>query len=223
MNGQTLHVRLHSLINGAWQFNDYALTATLPALTPKAQLLTPAPGSNLNSTNVAFQWSVGTAATQYWLYVGTTPGAWDVANRDMGGQLSAVVGGIPVNGSTLYVRLHSLISGAWQFNDYTLTAPLIPGLKAQLISPAPGSALPSTTAIFQWTGGTSVTQYWLYIGSAPGAFDIVDRKLNTTLSTAVSGLPSGGQTIYVRLHSLINEDPGELFADEKGPKPKIDK
>jgi len=25
------------------------------------------------------------------------------------------------------------------------------------------------------------------------------------------------------LHSLINEDPGELFADEKGPKPKIDK
>jgi hypothetical protein len=100
--------------------------------------------------------------------------------------------------------LHSLINGAWQFNDYTLTAPLIPGLKAQLISPAPGSALSSTTVNFQWTGGTGVTQYWLYIGSAPGSFNIVNRNLNTTLNTVVNGLPSGGQTIYVRLHSLIN-------------------
>jgi hypothetical protein len=201
--GATLYVRLHSHINGAWQFNDYTLTAS-PAASPKAQLVSPAPGSTLNSTNLLFQWTQGTAATQYWLYVGTTPGTFNVANRDMGAQLSTVVGGIPVNGGTLYVRLHSLINGAWQFNDYTLTAPLINGLKAQLWSPTNGSTLSSTTINFQWTGGTGVAQYWLYVGSAPGTFDIVTRNLNTSLSTVVNGLPSGGQPIYIRLLSLIN-------------------
>jgi hypothetical protein len=203
-NGLPIYVRLHSLINGGWQFNDYTLTAQSPVLTPKAQLLTPVSGSVLSSSNVTFQWTVGTAATQYWLYVGTAPGAFNIANRDMGAGLSTNVGGIPVNGSTLYVRLHSLINGGWQFNDYTLTAPLINGLKAQLFSPAPGSTLSDTTVNFQWTGGTGVTQYWLYIGSSPGTFDILNRSLNTSLNTFVNGLPSGGQPIYVRLHSLIN-------------------
>jgi hypothetical protein len=29
---------------------------------------------------------------------------------------------LPTDGRTLYVRLWSLVSGAWQFNDYTYTA-----------------------------------------------------------------------------------------------------
>jgi creatinine amidohydrolase/Fe(II)-dependent formamide hydrolase-like protein len=40
----------------------------------------------------------------------------------MGTELTAAVSGLPVAGQTIYVRLHSLINGAWQFNDYTLTA-----------------------------------------------------------------------------------------------------
>jgi len=201
-NSSTLYVRLHSLLNGSWQFNDYTVVAPPPS-GPKAQLVTPTPGATLSSSNVVFQWTAG-AATRYWLNVGTSPGAFDITNRDMDVQLSAVVGGIPVNGGTLYVRLHSLINGGWQFNDYTLTAPLINGLKAQLISPSPGSTLSSTTLNFQWTGGTGVSQYWLNIGSAPGTFDIVNRNLNTSLNTVVNGLPSGGQPLYVRLYSLIN-------------------
>jgi hypothetical protein len=124
-------------------------------------------------------------------------------SRDLGTTLSTVVSGLPANGQTLYVRLHTYV-GAWQYNDYTLTAPLINGLKAQLISPAPGSTLSSTTVNFQWTGGTGATMYWMYIGSAPGTADILTRNLNTTLNTVVNGLPSGGQPIYVRLFSHIN-------------------
>jgi len=32
------------------------------------------------------------------------------------------VSGLPANGSTLYVRMWSKISGVWQFNDYVYIA-----------------------------------------------------------------------------------------------------
>ena len=34
---------------------------------------------------------------------------------------SGQVNNIPTNGGTIYVRLYSLINGAWQYNDYTYT------------------------------------------------------------------------------------------------------
>ena len=36
--------------------------------------------------------------------------------------LSRTVSGLPTNGSTIYVRLWSLIGSTWQFTDYTYTA-----------------------------------------------------------------------------------------------------
>jgi serine protease len=201
-NGATLYIRLHTYM-GAWHHNDYTVAAATLFGGQPAQLISPAQGSTLSSTTVNFQWTSGTGATQYWLHIGTSPGASNILSRDLGTSLSTVVSGLPVNGATLYVRLHTYI-GAWHYNDYTVAAPLINGLKAQLISPAPGSTLDSTSVNFQWTGGTGATQYWLYIGSAPGTFDIVFRNLNTSLNTVVHGLPSGGQLLYVRLFSHIN-------------------
>jgi hypothetical protein len=185
-NGQTLYVRLHTYI-GTWQFNDYTLTAATQVVGTKAQLTSPANGSTLASSTATFQWTAGSGATQYWLHIGSAPGGADLVSRDLGTTLSTVVSGLPTNGQTLYVRLHTYI-GAWQFNDYTLTAATPSGgTKAQLFSPAPGSVLSSTTVNFQWTGGTGATQYWLHIGSSPGAADILSRDLGTTLSTVVSG------------------------------------
>jgi hypothetical protein len=40
----------------------------------------------------------------------------------MGTQLSTVVSGLPADGRTLYIRLHSHINGSWEWNDYILTA-----------------------------------------------------------------------------------------------------
>jgi hypothetical protein len=202
-NGQTLYVRLHSHIGG-WQWNDYTLTAATIG-TQKAQLISPAPGSSLDTSTVTFQWTGGTGVAAYWLYVGTTQGTFDILSRDMGTELSTVVNNLPTNGQTLWVRLLSHISGEWQWNDYTLTAAIATSQKAQLTSPAPSSTLTSTTATFQWTGGSGVAQYWLYVGTSPGAFDIVSRDAGTALSTVVNNLPANGQTLYVRLHSHIGQ------------------
>ena len=115
-------MRLNSLINGAWQYNDYTVRAVTQTTPQGAQLVTPAPGSTLTSTTVTFTWTGGSGATQYYLYVGSTPGFYDILLRGMGTSLSTVVTGLPSDGRTIYVRLYSQVNGAWQYTDYTFTA-----------------------------------------------------------------------------------------------------
>jgi hypothetical protein len=58
------------------------------------------------------------------LEVGTTQGGNQIYPGSQVTNLTATVPGLPTNGSTVYVRLWSLISGTWQnnYNDYTYTA-----------------------------------------------------------------------------------------------------
>ena len=75
------------------------------------------------SSSATFAWTAGTNAAGYWLYVGTTPGAYNIYNSN---QLSAsvfskTVSGIPRLGKKLYVRMWTLLNGVWGYNDYTYT------------------------------------------------------------------------------------------------------
>src|SRR5207253_5084958 len=97
------------------------------------------------------------------------PGGRELVNADEGSTLSATVSNLPIDGSTVYVRLYSKINGAWVFNDYTYTATTAPTAKAQLTTPAPSSTLTASTVQFQWTGGTRVSDIWLHVGSTAGA------------------------------------------------------
>ncbi|MEP6538610.1 MAG: SBBP repeat-containing protein, partial [Bryobacteraceae bacterium] len=87
----------------------------------KAVMSTPAPGSVLSGASVTFTWN-NTGATAYALDVGTTVGGTNITTGSVGAATSKTVSGIPVNGSTIYVRLSTSISGVWQFFDYTYTA-----------------------------------------------------------------------------------------------------
>src|SRR6266852_8557053 len=89
------HVRLWSQIAGVWLFNDYAFIA----VTPRAQMTTPAPGSTLRASSVSFQWTRGTGVTKYWLSLGTTVGGADLFDHDEGTSLSTVVMVLPSSGS----------------------------------------------------------------------------------------------------------------------------
>jgi hypothetical protein len=71
---------------------------------------------------VTFQWTAGTA-TRCGLWVGSTGvGSANLATPPATANTSVVVAGLPTDGRTLNVRLWSLVSGVWQFNDYTYTA-----------------------------------------------------------------------------------------------------
>jgi hypothetical protein len=78
-------------------------------------MITPVQGATLG-TSATFQWAASSAATQYWLHVGSVPGGSDVYDQDRGTNLNALVSGLPQ--STIYVRLFSLIGGVWEYRDY---------------------------------------------------------------------------------------------------------
>ncbi len=120
--GGTVFVRLYTIIKGVWQYVDYtykAAPAPPPPTPVTAALVTPTTGTILTSTQ-QFTWNTGVGVTYYKLYVGTTGvGSRNLLLTNQTVALSATATGIPTNGSTIYVRLYSMINGVWQYTDYT--------------------------------------------------------------------------------------------------------
>jgi hypothetical protein len=84
----------------------------------------------------------------------------------------------------------------------TVTATGVGGTAAQMASPVPGATFSSSTVTFQWTSGTGVSQYWLWVGSHPDDGDIYSQNQRTSRSATVHGLPTT-TPVYVRLWSRI--------------------
>jgi hypothetical protein len=169
-----------------------------------AALTSPAPGSTLTGSSATFKWSAGYGVTEYQIRVGSSgAGSKDVFSLTTTALTSGVVSNIPINGKTLYVRLYSMINGAWQYTDSTYTEYITP-VPAALISPAPGSTLTGSTATFGWTVGTSVTQYQIRIGtSGAGSNNLLSLTTTALSSGVVSNIPTIGGKLYVRLYSMI--------------------
>jgi len=200
-NGATLYVTLMSMINGAWQTKSYTYSAMSGG---QSSVTYPVPGSVLPSTSVVFSWTAGTGVTARFLAVGTTPGGNDLFGGYVTDQTSQAVTGLPVNGTPVYVRLMSMINGAWQSFDYTYSG--MTAAQANLsnvTSPVPGGALPPSV-IFNWTAGNGVTDRFLAVGTILGGNDIYGNYEGSSLSQPVTGIPRNGATIYVTLMSLIN-------------------
>jgi len=175
-----------------------------------AVLTSPAPGSTLPGATVTFSWTAGGGVSQYYLYVGSSVGGGDLYAASQGSSTSGTVTGLPTDGRTLYVRLWSLIGSAWQFQDYSYTAASL-ATPAVLTSPAPGSTLTGATVTFSWTTGSGVSQYYLYVGSSVGGGDLYAASQGSSTSGTVTGLPTDGRPLYVRLWSLTSS--GWQFRD----------
>ena len=61
-------------------------------------MTSPVPGSILPGSTVTFTWNAGASNTQYWLYVGTSPGGTQIWNENQGANLTRTVIGIPTDG-----------------------------------------------------------------------------------------------------------------------------
>jgi hypothetical protein len=94
---------------------------TSESLAAGAELVEPAPESILAGSTETFGWTPG-SGLRYGLQVGSAPGAGDLYAADAGSGLSATVTGLPLDGRPVYVRLWTLVGGAWTFTDYTYTA-----------------------------------------------------------------------------------------------------
>jgi hypothetical protein len=203
-NGLTVYATLYSLINGAWQQQNYTFIES-GTIAPAA-LTSPAPGSTLSgAAATTFTWTAGTGAAGYILRLGTTgPGSSDLYDSNVTTALAATAGPFPAGGVTVYATLYSLIGGVWRQANYTfveagMTAP------AALTAPVAGSTLSGTAATtFTWTAGVGGTVYVLRLGTTgPGSSDLYDSNVTTALTAAAGPFPANGATVYATLYSLI--------------------
>jgi len=189
---------------------NYNITITPAQLTVTsasvaAAMISPAPGSTLAGSTVTFTWSPATGATGYQIYVGTTAaGSYNVYRGTLNTPLSLVVSGLPTAGETVYVRLFWYGAGLWHQVDYTYTASGT-AVPAAMTSPAPGTTLAGASVTFNWkTSNPVATQYQLFVGTtAVGSSNIYKGAATTALSTTVTGLPTAGETVYVRLYWYV--------------------
>jgi serine protease len=205
-NGETLNMRLYSLLNGVWKYTDYTYVAS--GAPTQAVLTTPAPNTltPLTGTSVAFAWTPGNLATHFEFYVGSTGvGSSNLYNSGNVSATTETVSNLPGNGEKLYVRLYSLINGAWVSTDYTYVAHGAP-VAAALTTPTPNTLTPlaGTSVAFSWTPGNTATNFEFYVGTSVGSSNLYNSGNVTATTETVSDLPSNGETVYVRLYSLIN-------------------
>lgn len=203
-NGSTVYVTLYWLINGTWVSNPYTFTAFNLAASG-AVMQTPTSGLTLTSSSVTFSWTAGAGASNYWLDVGTTAGGNQIfQSGQLGNVLTETVNGLPIDGSTIYVTLYSLIGSTWTGNAYTYTSLNAFGAAGTMASPTPGSVLSGNTVTFNWNAGSGAMAYWLDVGSAQyGNGYYQSGNLGNVLTTTVYSLPADGSTVYVTLWSYV--------------------
>ena len=197
-DGRTLYVVLWSRAGAStWLSNTYTYTA----FESRATITSPTPGSTLAGSTVTFQWSAGSAATEYWLSIGNSPNGAEFYNASKGTSLSHNATGLPTDGRTLHLRLWTLSGGVWLSKAFTFTAANLPPVKASMTSPTNGSTLASNAETFTWDTGTSINEYWLSIGSTPGGTDLFNASKGLNTSHNATGLPIDGRTLHVVLWS----------------------
>jgi uncharacterized protein YkwD len=69
---------------------------------------------------------------------------------------------------------------------------------AEMTSPANGSTLANSQR-FTWSPVDNAVGYFFYMGTSPGANDLVGVSMSTSTALIVNGIPDTGQTVYVRL------------------------
>jgi hypothetical protein len=85
-----------------------------------ATISSPANGSTLSGSTVAFSWAAAPGATTYQIWVGSTLGAHDLAVFTTS-SVSATLTGLPTNGTTLFVKLWTFAGGVWNSTSSTYT------------------------------------------------------------------------------------------------------
>jgi len=165
----------------------------------------PSANSSLSGTSQVFTWSAnGADVERWWFYAGSAPGASDIANSgDLSNAMQYEVFGLPIDRSTVYVRLWHYSQSRWSFTDTTYTSALITNsAPPELISPAISSELTGGSATFEWThNNTRVNYWWLYAGTSKGRSNLYNSgaSLANRSTVTIDGLPTDGTTVHIRL------------------------
>ncbi|MFC1706114.1 Calx-beta domain-containing protein [Planctomycetota bacterium] len=234
LDGSPIHVTIMTKLGGAWSENAYAFVAAA-FVAPNPAVLNFAvmgadfegaaeDGGQLNSSELNLVWAHVAGIDNYWVYAGTgatgTNNLEDVTGGDDTGPYSVQLTGLPLDGTTIYVRLMSKIGGVWgnNYNDYSfvtftatkttldlaaMAADNVPETGTGIGAAAEGSTLVNSSGqlTVRWED-KSAPQYWLKVGSTPGGFDYHNAS-STSTSELVTGIAIDGSAVYVTIQTKI--------------------
>jgi hypothetical protein len=186
-----------------WRFSE--INFMMPAPPGPAKLISPVAGEQNVTSAQMFVWTEVPGAEAYYLYVGSQQGAKDVVDTGEVQQLSYTAKALPA-GQRLYARIHTKVSGSWYASEvYFDSAPA-----SLLRYPTHGEGNVSQSELFQWSAVQNAAAYYLQVGTAPGAKNVVDTGEIQATSHLVSGL-APGRTYYTRLWTKLGT--GWVFDD----------
>jgi hypothetical protein len=206
-SGQTLYARLWTHVSGLWKSTDITFTAAAAQSNVVPTFIYPTNGITMD-ISLGFSWTAVPNVQAYYLYVGTTQGSNNVINSGEILATSYPSWNLPTTG-TFYARIYSKVAGVWRYSDIVFsTSPLT----ASLITPANGSTgFDASVTSFQWTSVSIAQKYYLYVGTSPGAKDVIDSQEMCNfagcnggpLATTWNGL-QGGKSPATGLSQYVN-------------------
>jgi len=110
---------------------------------------------------------------------------------------SYLASGIPAN-QVVYARIWTETGGVWRSADSTFSG----FTKASFVYPPAGAANVDVNIPIQWTSAPGVQAYVLYVGTTPGAKNLVETNEFLQTSYTASNLPPN-QTVYARIWTKI--------------------
>ena len=119
--------------------------------------ISPSNGTTLTDASQIFSWAGSSNITEYWLNVGSTLGAKDLHDSgSLGTSTSGAVSNLPINGSTLYVRLWLFEEGNWLYTDFTFPAFTVAENGGLNAAPLWDQVLPTAMRFVLVMGGAAV-------------------------------------------------------------------
>jgi hypothetical protein len=194
-----VYATLWTKVAGEWRSVQISFTAA----APEAIAFTyPAAGVSSADMSQPFQWTPVANATAYYLYIGSAVGLKDIVNSGEIAATSYLAYNLPVN-QALYCRLWALADGTWRYIDRVVTATSTAVQIAQFIYPTNGAANVNVTQPFTWTTAINADKYYLYVGTTPGANDLVNSGELPGTSYLTGNLPAG-QTLYATIWTHVS-------------------
>jgi hypothetical protein len=194
-SGRTLHARIWARTSGIWRFTDSTFS-----LLPAASILVypPAGAGRIDKSRPA-TWTSVAGAEAYYLFMGTEPGGADLVNTGETLVTSRPIDALPV-GPTLYATLWTKVAGVWRYTQSHFSAgPLAP----EFTYPQNGATSVDISQPFQWLPPSNAEQHWLYVGTGPGANDLLDSGALDATTFTPSDLPDR-RTLYARVWSRVD-------------------
>lgn len=188
--GQTVFARIWTEAGNQWRSADISFT-----VAPIARFIyPPAGGTGVELVSTPVQWTSVPGAQAYELWIGTASGTHDVLDSNQTQATSFLPPPTLPIGAPLFARIWTESGNVWRSTDITFTlAPV-----SSFIAPVNNADNVDLSQPITWRSVAGAQAYELWVGSAPGANDLLDTGQTQAMSYVASALPSN-QPLYARL------------------------